>query len=681
MNRLLDSLRQVPVLAGLGAFLLFAVGIPQTIYVGDSGELVTAAWTLGIPHPPGYPLYVLLGYVWSHLVPLGSVAWRMGLFSAVCGAAAVALLARLVWRVGGSRIAAAMAAGLLAVAPSFWSQANVPRVYTLGVLMLLVVLTVLDRWYETRDDRSLIAAAFLLGLGAANHTVMIPIGLALGCVVLLQEPGLWRRVRTLAAALGAALAGLLPYLYLPLRSRQDPTLDWGDPETPERFWAVLTRSGYWDRRFVESWSDLPVVIVDWAQSLGAELGGIGLLLVPLGWIGYRRRWPVGFLAAVVLANVAVVASHGSRQDLFIWHRYYLPAYAALILLAGLGAAWLRPRLGRFALGLLLLPLGLVFLRFGDFDRSRFQIADDFSRTLLESLPPNSYLAAQDDSILFVLLYLTEVEHLRPDVDLLQLGIDDALPELRFDPVETPLFFTHDPNWGPEAPLRALPVGLAFQALPADVPPPDVDLPETLAGEEDPRVPRDYLTDSLIGHFHMMRARNLARDDRSRALAILDRASEVAADNAVHLYNAALLYQRWGRLDRAREAMALAAALEPRQLPGPAGIRPSELLIELERAAAAPPPPADEGASIWLDRAEAAARAGDLEKAGTFLDRAEALDPRNVLVYQYRANIAALSGDREAAIAALRQGLALEPDHPILRRNLEALTRASDSGEQ
>jgi len=75
---------------GAAVFALYASGACPTIYVGDSGELVTAVARLGIPHPTGYPLYVLAGKLWTLAVPVGSIAWRMSLFSALAAAAAVA---------------------------------------------------------------------------------------------------------------------------------------------------------------------------------------------------------------------------------------------------------------------------------------------------------------------------------------------------------------------------------------------------------------------------------------------------------------------------------------------------------------------------------------------------------------------------------------------------------------
>ena len=88
-----DSLIALALAAGV--FVVYALGACRTIYVGDSGELVTAVAVLGIPHPSGYPLYVMLGKLWTLLVPFGSIAFRMSLFSAFFAAGACGLLYRL----------------------------------------------------------------------------------------------------------------------------------------------------------------------------------------------------------------------------------------------------------------------------------------------------------------------------------------------------------------------------------------------------------------------------------------------------------------------------------------------------------------------------------------------------------------------------------------------------------
>jgi len=570
---------------GLAAFVLYAAGASQTIYVGDSGELVTAAATLGIPHPSGYPLYVLLGWLWIHLAAVGSAAFRMSLFSAACAAGAVAGMHLLVRRSTGSRVAGLFAAGLLAVGPSFWSQANVQRVYALGILLLVAVLALVNQWLETRDIRWLAAAALVTGLGASNHTVMGVIGIAIGVAVLFDEPALLRRPRAIAACVGSAIVGLLPYLYLPLRSRQNPLLDWGNPETLDAFFAVVSRRDFWNRRYLESAADLVPILGDWLASVGIELLGIGAILAIVGVrVARRFGWPASLPLAVVVANVVAVALHGSRSDLFVWHRYYLPSYTALVLLAGLGLATLLPRLGRWAPAVLAVPLLAAIVAYPRWDRSGYRIADDFARTLLSTLPPGAHLAASDDNVLFVLIYLKKVEGLRPDVDLVLQGVGGELPPLHFDPDVDPLYFTHYPNWTlPQ--LEEVPVGLAFRVVRRGVRPP-IAIPKTrLDGEDDPGVPKDYLTQNLLGHFHSMLGMTFEERDWPRAEQEFERAMAAAPRNDVLFFNLGLIYQRQGLVDRALAAFARSAEINPRHIPSGTPVRPIDKQRELEREVA------------------------------------------------------------------------------------------------
>ncbi len=570
-------------------FVFYAVGACPTIYVGDSGELVAAAYLLGIPHPSGYPLYVLLGKLWTLALPVGSVAYRMSLLSASCAAGAVGILHGVARRLGLHPVAAVLAALLLAFGPSFWGEANVQRVYSLNALFVALATAVAFAWHGSRADRTLTLCLFVCGLGASNHTFMAVFALAVLAFTVTVEPGLRRRPRSLALALIAFATGLLPYLYLPLRSRANPPLDWGDPETLPRFLDVVLRRGFWGRSWIEAPADFIVVVLDYLRSLGAELVWAGAVLALLGvYVGRKRGWPVLLPLFVMAGNLAAVALHGSRTDIFIWHRYYIPSYMMVALLAGMGCHWLLERLPTV---LRLLPLCLPALAlvagWGRFDRSRYRIAEDFSRSLLASLPPGASLAASDDNILFVLIYLHFVDGLRPDVELILEGVGGVdLPPLRFNPDTDPLFFTHHPNWSVSE-LQVLPVGFVFQAVRSGRPwPPTIAPKQQLEGERDPRVPKDYLTQNLIGHFHYTLGVTFESGDWPRAARELGLAARAAPDNDVLFYNLGLIYRRNGLLAEALTSFRRAHAINSRTIASAGRVRASdrveELTLELER---------------------------------------------------------------------------------------------------
>ena len=579
----------MPVLAlALALFALFALGACPTIYVGDSGELVAAVHGLGIPHPPGSPLYVLAGKLWTLLVPIGSIAYRMSLFSAACAAAACALLYRLCRQLGLDVVPALLAALLLALAPSFWGEANVQRVYSLGALFVVTATAAAFRWDRTRDPAQLALAFFLAGLGATAHIFMTVYALALGAFVVVREPGILVRPRRVLLAGGALAAGLLVYLFLPIRSRMNPRVDWGNPETLGPFLDVVLRRDFWMRAWVEQPSDVLVVLLDWARSLGTELTWIGAALAVVGAVvGWRRGLPVLLPLLVMAANVASMAGHGSRSDLFIWHRYYIPSYAMAALLAGIGAHAVAARLPRAAHALLLVvPLWLLGTGWAAADRSRYRIAEDFSLRVLRALPPGAHLIATDDNILFVLMYLHLVEGHRPDVDLILQGVGDAdLPPLRFKPETDPVFFTHHPNWNlPQ--LDVVPRGIVFQAWRRDASLPAVSVDEQpLDGENDPRVPKDYLTQNLVGHLHYMLGVTYEATDWRRATREFAIAEQRSPDNDVLFYNLGLIYSRNGLYDDAERAFARSAVLNPRHLASAKKPRATDRLAEVraERA--------------------------------------------------------------------------------------------------
>ena len=585
--------------AGVAAIpaAVYAAGACRTAYVGDSGDLLTAIAVLGIPHPSGYPLYVLLAKAWSTLLFFLPLPWSVSLFSSACGAAACGLLYLAARESGVARWPSAGGAWLLAFAPSFWAEANIQRVYALNALFLALALLLTLRWRRNRRDRDLVAAAFVCGLGASNHLEMGVAGLAIGIFVLATDPKIVRRVRLVAGCVLAAAVGLLPYVYLPLRARAHPLLDWGHPVTPANFVKVVLRSDFWGRAYIQSPADLLPIFGDYARSLFAESAWIGAVLALVAVaarVGRRRgsggpqgppskeTWPILLPLLVMLANAVTMALHGSRSDLFLWHRYYIPSYVALALLTAWGWQTVlertQPRLAPLAL---VPPLILLVAGWRANDRSRYRIGEDYSRTLLSTLPPGSHLIASDDNVLFILMYLNLGEGLRPDVDLILEGVGGAnLPPLSFNPDTDPVYTTHHPNWRvPE--LEGIPVGLAFRIWRAGRPRPDAaPVKDRLDGELDPRVPKDYLTQNLIGNFHQMLAMTHEERDWPRAERELEIAAASAPENDVLFYNLGLLYRRNGFLEKALEAFRRSDEINPREIASPTKPRASDRAAEV-----------------------------------------------------------------------------------------------------
>ncbi len=215
------------------ALLVFAItAAPDLTWAHggyDGGELITASYTLGIPHPPGYPTYVLLGKLFS-VLPAGTIAYRYHLFSALAVAVAVALLARTLMSSGErplSPSAAAAAALGVALLPPVWSQATIAEVYGLNLAIVaatVFALLVLKRPFVT---------GICLGLALTTHaTSLLLIPMAL---VLTPRTG-WPRTAA------GVVVGLLPLLLLPWLATTGSPVIWGDPTTVTGWsWLVSGR--------------------------------------------------------------------------------------------------------------------------------------------------------------------------------------------------------------------------------------------------------------------------------------------------------------------------------------------------------------------------------------------------------------------------------------------------------
>ena len=250
----------------------------------DAGEMSVAVATLGVAHPTSYPLYILLGRL-AALFPLGNPAYRLNLLSAVGGAAACALLFAVLRRKRGAPASLA-AAFCLAFNPTFWAVTQVSEMYSLWVLAAIALVALAERLSEDSSQRLWPVFCYLAGVLLTNRLDLILLAPGLLWLALAHRPkaasedNLWAGMalllapataalsgsnlpaalliggtflarirgegaaRRLALGVGAGLAGLSVYLYLPVRSATGPFLDWNHPAIPANFLDSILRTRY-----------------------------------------------------------------------------------------------------------------------------------------------------------------------------------------------------------------------------------------------------------------------------------------------------------------------------------------------------------------------------------------------------------------------------------------------------
>jgi len=447
------------VLAGLlalGVFVVYVLTLAPDVLPGDSGEFQLAVPLLGIVHPTGYPLYLLLAKLLT-LIPVGNIAYRVNLFSAASAALAVGAFylsaLGMVEAITNRRLASPSLAirGESAVAPTshpcslrlaatalsltlafsltFWSQATMAEVYALNAFFVIALLGLSMKLRESPSFQAGTSGskwqwlALALGLSLAHHrtTILVVPVLAVYLFPYMGLRAVWKR------ALLLAVFPLLMYLYTPLRYDASPYLQTRLDDqhvivslepSPAAFLGHFLGIGFrgalrWDGRSVERLSStLPRAAAEFT------LAGVLLALVGIGALIQARRWRLLFLfLALSIAYTLFNALYqiGDISD------FYTPLYILISFLMLAGTAWLsRLAFSRgfhcgFAAVLLALPVVLLLARFGagvgDHDntvRARWQ------SLLSPSLPAGAILISNDRDEMTPLLYLQSVEGVRRD---------------------------------------------------------------------------------------------------------------------------------------------------------------------------------------------------------------------------------------------------------------------------
>jgi hypothetical protein len=234
-------------IAALAVWLLYAFTLSPTTWFWDTSEYIATAHLLGIPHPPGNPLFVLLARFWDILLspfPF-STAQRINLFSATMSALAHGCWFLLAHRILSFfstdkwfRIIGASAAVLMsATAFTVWNQSNVnEKVYTVSLFTIALLSWLVFRWRDNlgkgKDDNILILIVFILALSVGNHLMAFLAFPALLVFVLLTEPRTLANWRLYVFSIVAVVVGLSVHMYLPLRANLDPIINEADPTCP-----------------------------------------------------------------------------------------------------------------------------------------------------------------------------------------------------------------------------------------------------------------------------------------------------------------------------------------------------------------------------------------------------------------------------------------------------------------
>ena len=520
------------------AMAVFWLSAAPSVTFHDSGQFAMAAASAGMPHPPGAPSWVILAHLFIRLLHFADPARGTNVFTGFCAALTAGLLCQITQRWSHSVLSADApkwaphVAGLasflvLMHSPAFLEQSTTTEQYTLmtaliaGMLLLSTHMTARAE-VPAANSRWNLAPPFglglLWGLAIDNHLTQAVLGLLVVWTI-------WNSVGTprkptalfksaVAAGVGVGLA-LLAFVWVIWRSRQNPLLDFGNIETPQRLLWALCR---------KQWTFRPLsaaprgFVAEWIASYNplGQIGVAGLCMAAVGFVALTRRRLLflGYLAAAIVPySIGILMGHMKQDLLDITYirqygvtDYHLPLYLGLALSAGIGLSvlgdlarkrWRSAPLAAAAVLLLMAATAGANVRRSSL-RS-WTAPTDFLRDVLAPLPRPAAIVVSSDNLSHMLAYRTYVYPKEPGLwvvyglvpvlntiealasknemwsrdekvrYLTETVMEPNLQPLRIPPLDcdaaasTPLFIEYSPGHTRTAPWL-LPAGYLFQVM-------------------------------------------------------------------------------------------------------------------------------------------------------------------------------------------------------------------------
>lgn len=433
--------------AFLSFFLSFVVYFTTTnrhLTFTDNGELMGVCRTLGIAHPTGYPLFTILGYLWS-LLPLSqNQIFQMNLFSAFWTSASVVvfylstieLLRFLLHKVRPTRKfnknqdepfeiypLALITALVYAFGSIIWSEATSLEVYSLQLFLFnflfFITFLLIKNFF---DEKLIILFALVFGLSFANHlttVLFVPIALY---IFLFKFEGKIRfdpqKIFKLLPAFPMFLIGITLYLYLPLRSSQFPIFDWGRvARSFDKFWYHVSGKQY----RVWMFSSTDVIGVNFEKFLDAllsQLHWVGLIIVLIGMIFLFIKNKILFWLIIIAILSCLVYSLNYRiPDI---QAYFSLAMIGFCFFFAVGSFYIYSRFRNYYLLTSIVPIILLLLNFKENNESNNNLVENYTRILVNNLEPNAIvISSQWAFFCSAFWYLQQVEKFRPDVVLIE----------------------------------------------------------------------------------------------------------------------------------------------------------------------------------------------------------------------------------------------------------------------
>lgn len=310
--------------------VLYLKTLRPTVCFHDCGELQTAICTLGIAHPPGYPTYVVLGKVFTLLLPIKSVAWRVNFMSAFFSIATLALFFLINKKILRTEVGSFIAALVVAFSNNYWKFSITAEMYSLNDFFMLLFLYFVLFTLKLNDSEKACKYYiffFLLGVAQGNHRSITIISPLLVAYLFFKNPKFFlEHLKQTFLMVFFFVLGISIYLFLPTRASQGPYLNYARPTTWENFKYLVTAKQFSFLMFSVPVKELVTekLVIFW-QLLREQFFVPGIVLSILGiiWYVYRKKYEtLALVLFIFLLNTFVWLEYGVKD----FYRYLNPSF-------------------------------------------------------------------------------------------------------------------------------------------------------------------------------------------------------------------------------------------------------------------------------------------------------------------------------------------------------------------
>ena len=307
--------------------------LPDIGYSGDTAKFQFLGHILGIPHATGYPFYMLATFLFSYVIPFGTLAYKINLFSAICSIAALFFFYHILQDLKIGQRLTVYTTLLFGITPSLWSQSIVAEVYTLHLLFVTSTVFLFLRWSRQPSSFYFYMACSIYALSFGHHLTMITLLPSIIYLVMVTQPKIFFDFRKIIAVLFIVLLSAMQYLYLFWRSHTHTLFLETSIPNWQTFWWYITGAQFKSNMFTFTFNEiffqrLPMLIKITIKEMH--------VFILLAWVGLFQKTislkKSIFLILIFLGNLFYALNY-DIPDIWV---YLIPNYFIIFVYVGIG---------------------------------------------------------------------------------------------------------------------------------------------------------------------------------------------------------------------------------------------------------------------------------------------------------------------------------------------------------